>query len=139
MSTKLFVRGLPWATDGQGLREAFEQFGNVTDSVVVTDRETGRSRGFGFVTFDDDQEAKEALRQMDGANLGGRTIQVKEAEDRPRRPGGGGGGGGGGRDRRDGGGGGGYRSGGPGGGSRGPRPGGPGGGGGGGYRSGGPG
>ncbi|MCO4748247.1 MAG: RNA-binding protein, partial [Proteobacteria bacterium] len=93
MSTKLFVRGLPWATDGQGLRETFEQFGTVSDSVVVTDRETGKSRGFGFVTFENDAEAKEALRQMDGAMLGGRTIQVKEAEDRPRRPGGGGRGG----------------------------------------------
>jgi RNA recognition motif-containing protein len=57
MSKKLFVGGLAWATSSEGLRAAFEKFGEITDAIVLTDRETGRSRGFGFVTFKEDSAA----------------------------------------------------------------------------------
>jgi RNA recognition motif-containing protein len=107
MSNKLFVGGLSWDTNDDGLRTAFSQFGVVLEAKVVTDRETGRSRGFGFVTMDDAEAAKTAMQQMDGASLDGRAIRVNEANDRPR-------GGGGGRGR--GGDGGGFRGGGRGGG-----------------------
>lgn len=96
MSKKLFVGGLSWGTTEDGLREAFEPYGEVADAKVITDRETGRSRGFGFVTFQDDGVASEAAAQMNGAQLDGRTIRVDEAHDRR-----GGGGGGGGGDRGD--------------------------------------
>lgn len=92
MSKKLFVGGLAWATDDQGLREAFEAFGQVIDAKVISDRETGRSRGFGFVTFSEASDANDAIEQMDGADLDGRRVNVSEA--RERRDGGGGGGGG---------------------------------------------
>jgi RNA recognition motif-containing protein len=97
MSKKLFVGGLAWGTDDASLRDAFEQYGAVSDAKVLTDRDTGRSRGFGFVTFSDAQAADQAIRAMDGANLDGRTIRVNEAQDKPREGGGGFGGGGGGR------------------------------------------
>ncbi|MFT5355033.1 MAG: cold-inducible RNA-binding protein, partial [Polyangiales bacterium] len=103
MSKKLFVGSLSWGTSDQGLREAFERFGEVVDAKVITDRETGRSRGFGFVTFNDESSAKSAMDEMDGSQLDGRTLNVNEAQD---RRGGGGGGGGGGRDGGGGGGGG---------------------------------
>jgi len=128
MSKKLFVGGLSWGTDDAGLRNAFEAFGEVTDAKVITDRETGRSRGFGFVTFSDDAAADEAMQKMDGSSLDGRNLRVNEAQDRR----GGGGGGGGGRGGRGGYGGGGGGRGGYGGGG-----GGYGGGGGGGYGGGG--
>ena len=129
MSKKLFVGGLSWDTDDQGLRMAFEEFGEVVEAKVITDRGSGRSRGFGFVTFAQDSDADNAIQQMNGAELDGRNLNVNEALD--RRSGRGGGGGGGGGYRGGGGGGGGYRGGGGGGGYRG------GGGGGGGYRGGG--
>ena len=95
MSNKLFVGGLAWATDDHSLRSAFEPFGVVSEANVVADRETGRSRGFGFVTFDDVEAAKKAISAMDGQQLDGRTIRVNAAAERaPRGPGGGGGGGG---------------------------------------------
>jgi cold-inducible RNA-binding protein len=105
-NAKLFVGGLAWETDTDALREAFERFGEIVDVVVVTDRDTGRSRGFGFVTFNDMKAAQEAKNEMDGSGLGGRSIRVDFAQERQRGgppgggPGGGGGGGGGGRDRR---------------------------------------
>jgi cold-inducible RNA-binding protein len=121
MSKKLFVGGLSWGTDDASFHAAFARFGEVTDAKVILDRETGRSRGFGFVTFADDAAADEAIQQMDGADLDGRTIRVNEAED--RRGGGGGrggfGGGGGGRGGFGGGGGGRGGFGGGGGGGRG--------------------
>src|SRR5688500_2300562 len=95
MGNKLFVGGLSWNTSDEGLRQSFEAYGEVTDAKVITDRETGRSRGFGFVTFADAEAAKAATSAMDGASLDGRTIRVNEAEDRPRTGGGGGGGRGG--------------------------------------------
>jgi RNA recognition motif-containing protein len=109
MSKKLFVGGLSWNTDDHGLNAAFSRFGEVTDAKVITDRETGRSRGFGFVTFANSSDADEAIHQMQGTELDGRTLNVNEAQD--RRDGGGGGGGGGGH-RGGGGGGGGHRGGG---------------------------
>ncbi len=101
MGNKLYVGGLSWNTDNDGLRQAFERFGDVEDVRVVTDRETGRSRGFGFVTFNSSQAAQAAISEMDGTELDGRNIKVNEAEDKPR----GGGGGGGDRHRGHGGGG----------------------------------
>lgn len=94
MSKKLFVGGLSWGTDDQSLRAAFEQFGAVDDATVIADRDTGRSRGFGFVTFADDAAAESAISQMNGASLDGRTLNVNEAQERSPRSGGGGGGGG---------------------------------------------
>ena len=97
MSKKLFVGGLAWATDEYGLRNAFERFGTLTEAIVVQDRETGRSRGFGFVTFEEADAANQASREMDGQELDGRRLTVNEAQDRAPRGGGGGGGFGGGR------------------------------------------
>ena len=97
MSKKLFVGGLSWGTDSDGLRTAFEQFGEVTDSAVISDRETGRSRGFGFVTFANNSDADNAIEGMNGKELDGRALNVNEAKERAPRGGGGGGGGGGGR------------------------------------------
>jgi RNA recognition motif-containing protein len=108
MSKKLFVGGLSWDTNDQGLRAAFEQYGEVTEATVISDRETGRSRGFGFVTFADDQAGIAAIEGMNGAQLDGRNLNVNEAQERAPRGGGGGGFGGGGG-RRGGGGGGGDR------------------------------
>ncbi len=101
MGNKLFVGGLAWATTDDSLRVAFEQFGEVAEAKVITDRETGRSRGFGFVTLSTDEEAQAAQAAMDGSELDGRTVRVNEAHERSR-----GGGGGGGRGGRGGGGGG---------------------------------
>ena len=101
MGKKLFIGGLSWGTTDDSLREAFERFGEVVEAKVITDRETGRSRGFGFVTFVEDAPGTEAQSEMDGAELDGRTIRVNEAHDRRV----GGGGGGGGRGGRGGGGG----------------------------------
>lgn len=80
MSKKLFVGGLAWATDDNSLRDAFAQHGDVTDCKVITDRDTGRSRGFGFVTFSDEGDADNAMRLMEGSDLDGRTIRVNEAQ-----------------------------------------------------------
>ena len=114
MGNKLFVGSLSWGTTDDNLREAFEAFGAVADAKVITDRDSGRSRGFGFVTFEEEGAAQTAIEQMDGSSLDGRTIRVNEAHDRKDRGGRGGGGGGGGY-RGGGGGGGGYRGGGGGG------------------------
>ncbi|MEZ5977504.1 MAG: RNA-binding protein [Planctomycetota bacterium] len=95
MAKKLFVGNLSWNTTTEDLTAAFEQDGRtVTDAVVLTDRETGRSRGFGFVEFANDDEAIAAMEALDGATIDGRQIRVNEATERAPRPGGGGGGGG---------------------------------------------
>lgn len=133
MAKKLFVGGLSWNTTTENLKAAFEAHGPVPDAIVMTDRETGQSRGFGFVTFANDADADKAVEALNGTLLDGRPIRVDVAADRPaggRGPGGPGGGFGG--PRGPGGGGfGGPRGpggpGGPGGGFGGPR--GPGGGG----------
>jgi heterogeneous nuclear ribonucleoprotein A1/A3 len=95
MGNKLFVGGLAWGTDDQGLGQAFEVHGNVTEAKVISDRETGRSRGFGFVTFAEAADASTAMQALDGSDLDGRTIRVNMAEDKPRRDNNRGGGGGG--------------------------------------------
>ena len=101
MSKKLFVGGLSWDTNDQGLLQAFERFGKVNEAKVITDRDTGRSRGFGFVTFAAPSDADNAMTEMDGTELDGRSIKVNEAQEKSRGGGRGGrgGGGGGGRDR----------------------------------------
>ena len=114
MGNRIYVGNLSFNTSTQDLRAAFESCGNVTDAKVMTDRETGQSRGFGFVTFSSDTEAQAAIAQWNGQDLQGRSLRVNEAEDRPQRTGGGGGGGG--SFRGGGGGGGGDRGGGGGGG-----------------------
>ncbi|HSL19850.1 MAG TPA: RNA-binding protein [Methylomirabilota bacterium] len=103
MSKKLFVGSLSWNTDDRGLREAFAAHGEVSEAVVISDRDTGRSRGFGFVTFEDDDAADKAVAALNGTELDGRTIRVDVAQAKERNRGGGGGGGGrGGYDRRGG-------------------------------------
>jgi len=107
MSKKLFVGGLSWDTKDDGLRQAFASYGEITEAKVITDRDTGRSRGFGFVTFAQDDDAKTAISKMDGTSLDGKTLKVNEAQEKSPRGGGrsgggfggGRGGGGGGRNR----------------------------------------
>jgi cold-inducible RNA-binding protein len=128
---KLFVAGLPNDFDDVDLKEMFELYGTVNFAKVVMDRETGRSKGFGFVDMPDETEAKGAIETLDNASIRGKKMAVKEADESGRGGGGGdrgdrGGGGGGYRGGGDRGGGGGYRGGGDRGGS-----------GGGGYRGGG--
>ncbi len=87
MSKKLFVGSLSWNTDDHGLREAFAPHGEVTEAVVVTDRDTGRSRGFGFVTFANDESADKAVAALNQTELDGRTIKVDVAQARNREDG----------------------------------------------------
>ncbi|CAN6323049.1 unnamed protein product [Urochloa humidicola] len=108
---RCFVGGLAWATDNASLQQAFASYGDVLDSKVITDRETGRSRGFGFVTFSSEQSMLDAIEAMNGKELDGRNITVNQAQSRSGG-GGGGGGYGGGRQGGYGGGGGGYGNGG---------------------------
>ncbi|KAG5226727.1 hypothetical protein OIU77_002005 [Salix suchowensis] len=84
-SSKLFIGGLSWSTDDQTLKDAFSGYGEVTDAKVITDRDTGRSRGFGFVNYESTESASAALSAMDGQELGGRNIHVSYATDR-RQP-----------------------------------------------------
>ena len=129
MGNKLYVGNLPYSVRDEDLQQSFGQFGSVTSAKVMMERDTGRSKGFGFVEMGSDAEAQAAITGMNGQPLGGRSVVVNEArpmEARPPRTGGfggggggygGGGGGGGGGDRSGGGGygGGGGRSGGGGG------------------------
>jgi hypothetical protein len=136
MGNKLYVGNLPYQVRDSDLEQAFSQFGQVTSAKVMMERETGRSKGFGFVEMGSDAEAQAAITGMNGQPMGGRSIVVNEArpmENRPRGFGGSGGGGGGGG--YGGGGGGGGRSGGGYGGGGGGRSGGGGGGQDGGFRS----
>lgn len=96
---KLFVGGLPYSTTDDELQQAFADYGTVASAVIIKDRETGRSKGFGFVEFESDDEGKAAETAMNGKELGGRSItvnQAREREERPRRDFGGNGGGNGG-------------------------------------------
>lgn len=104
---KIFVGNLPWRIDDQELETMFSQYGDVQSAKVITDRDTGRSRGFGFVEMEDDA-AENAISNLNGQDMDGRDLRVNEANDRPER---GGGGGGGGRGGYGGGGGGGGRGG----------------------------
>lgn len=113
MGNKLYVGNLPYGVRDNDLEQAFTQFGNVTSAKVMMERDTGRSKGFGFVEMGSDAEASAAVQGMNGQPLGGRSLVVNEArpmEPRPPRNFGGGGGYGDGGGRRDsyGGGGGGY-------------------------------
>ncbi|KAB2020556.1 hypothetical protein ES319_D07G076500v1 [Gossypium barbadense] len=95
-SSKLFVGGISYQTDDQGLREAFSKYGEVIEARIIVDRETGRSRGFGFVTYTSSEDASSALQALDGQTLHGRQVRVNYATERaPRNFGGGGYGGGG--------------------------------------------
>jgi len=107
---RLYVGGLPYQTTDQELMDLFNQAGRVTFARVITDRDTGRSKGFGFVEMSTDQEAQNAITRLNGTSVGNRTITVNEARERQDsgNRGGGYGHGGGGGGRRSGGGG--YRS-----------------------------
>ena len=88
MTKKLYVGNLAFATTSDDLRDAFSEYGTVSSATVITDRETGRSRGFGFVEMEDG--AEQAVEAMNGKDLGGRTLNVNEARPREDRRGGGG-------------------------------------------------
>ena len=103
MGKKLFVGNLPFNTTNEDLQTLFSESGTCESATVVTDRATGRSRGFGFVEMASDADAKKAITDINGRDIGGRAINVSEARE---RTGGGGGGGGRGGDRPRGGGGG---------------------------------
>jgi len=116
MGKKLYVGGLPYSVDSGQLQELFAEVGTVTSAQVIMDRDTGQSKGFGFVEMSDDATAQEAISKLNGTSMGGRSLTVNEAKPQERRTGGGGGGygggggggggrggyggGGGGRDRR---------------------------------------
>jgi RNA recognition motif-containing protein len=85
MSKKLFVGNLSWGTDRDGLYRAFESYGEIEDARVITDRDTGRSRGFGFITFTDGDAADRAIEEMNGQELDGRPLRVNEAMERQDR------------------------------------------------------
>ena len=101
---KMYVGNIPFSTSDDELRDLFGQFGEVTDVHVPEDRDTGRPRGFAFVTLDSKDAMENAIKELDGSDFGGRDLRVNEAKPREDRGGGGGrggnrGGGGGGRDR----------------------------------------
>ncbi|GKT63532.1 RNA recognition domain-containing protein [Colletotrichum tofieldiae] len=89
--SKLFIGGLAWHTEEGTLRQKFEEFGAVEEAVVVKDRDTGRSRGFGFVRYTQDGDAQKAIAAMNNVEFDGRTIRVDKASDNGPRGGGGGG------------------------------------------------
>ncbi|HLB95986.1 MAG TPA: RNA-binding protein [Patescibacteria group bacterium] len=102
MAKKLFVGGLSYNTSEETLKEAFAKFGTIESAVIITDRTSGRSKGFGFVEFGNDEEAQKAIEGLNGTDLDGRKITVNVArpmEERPRRDFGSGGGFGGNRDK----------------------------------------
>jgi RNA recognition motif-containing protein len=94
MGKKLYVGNLPYSIDDARLHSHFAQFGAVASAKVITDRETGRSKGFGFVEMDSDSEADTAIEKLNGAQFDGRAINVSEARPQAPREGGGGGRGG---------------------------------------------
>src|ERR1700751_5034598 len=96
MGKKLYVGNLPFNTTDESLQEIFAQAGNVQSAKIITDRDTGRSKGFGFVEMSSDSEAADAISKMNAAEIDGRAISVSEAKPQAPREGGGGGGRGGG-------------------------------------------
>jgi len=82
MTKKLYVGNLPWSIDQKKLEELFKKFGKISEAVVIGDKFSGRSKGFGFVTFEDNKEADKAIKEMNGKEIEGREIKVNEA--RPR-------------------------------------------------------
>lgn len=97
MVKTIYVGNLPYNSTEDDVRQMFEQHGSVQSVKLITDRETGRPRGFGFVEMTDDNEAGAAIEALDGADFEGRSLRVNVARERGDRRGGGGGGGGGGR------------------------------------------
>jgi RNA recognition motif-containing protein len=95
MGQKLYVGNLAYGTTEDGLRTKFSEFGTVVSSKIISDRETGNSKGFGFVEMSSDEEGSAAIAGLNGKEIDGRQIRVNEAMDKPRREGGGGGGRGG--------------------------------------------
>lgn len=85
MSNKIFVGGLSFDSTDESLKTACRKYGEITEAVVVMDRETGRSRGFGFVTFTDEKAARDAIAGLNNTDLDGRTIRVDSANARPER------------------------------------------------------
>ena len=77
---KLYVGNLPWTVDLEGLKKLFESYGEIEDVTVISDRDSGRSKGFGFVTFKDDEVAKKAIAEMNEKEMEGRKITVSEAK-----------------------------------------------------------
>lgn len=94
MAKRIYVGGLAYATNDQELENLFAKSGTVTSASVVTDKYSGQSKGFGFVDMENDAEAEQAIRSLNGTSLGGRTLTVNEAKPREERSGGGGYGGG---------------------------------------------
>ena len=90
---KLYVGNLPWSCTDRDLEDQFASYGKVLSARVITDRETGRSRGFGFVEIEEDEGAQRAMSELDGRDFSGRPLRVNEAQERQRGGGGGGGGG----------------------------------------------
>jgi len=105
MGKKLFVGNLPFSATEQSIKDAFSKCGTVESAKIITDRDTGRSKGFGFVEMSSDSEAADAISKMNAAEIDGRAISVSEAKPQAPREGGGGGGGGYGGGRGGGGGG----------------------------------
>jgi len=100
----IFVGNLDFNTSEDELRQLFEAYGQVDRVAIMTDRDTGRSRGFGFVEMSSSEDGEKAIAALNGSQVGGRTLNVNEARPKPERTGGGGGGGGRGRERSGGGG-----------------------------------
>jgi RNA recognition motif-containing protein len=94
MGKKLYVGNLPWSTNSASLETMFAQHGAVRSAEVISDRETGRSRGFGFVEMETEEGSQAAIQALNGVEIEGRPLTVNEARERTPRPGGGGGGGG---------------------------------------------
>ncbi|HYG83632.1 MAG TPA: RNA-binding protein [Verrucomicrobiae bacterium] len=86
MAQKLFVNNLAWETTSESLAAHFAPMGDIEEAIVVQDRDSGRSRGYGFVTFKNDEDGKKAVDQLNGSELDGRNINVNEARPREERP-----------------------------------------------------
>ncbi len=82
---KLYVGNLPWSTADSDLESMFAEYGSVQSASVITDRETGRSRGFGFVEMSDSEQGKKAMNELNGRQLESRELKVNEANDKPKR------------------------------------------------------
>jgi cold-inducible RNA-binding protein len=91
MATRIYVGNLPYSATNEQLAQVFGQYGDVSEATVVMDRDTGQSKGFGFVQMEDDEAARQAIANLNGTQLDNRTIRVSEAQARPDRGGGGGG------------------------------------------------
>ncbi len=83
---EIYVGNLPWSVSDQELADAFGAYGNVEKASIISDRDSGRSKGFGFVTMNDADEANKAIEAMNGSDMGGRNLKVNEARPREERP-----------------------------------------------------